>query len=334
MAAISGIFTLLPDRRVPVTALDELGELGEADRQLIASLGVESVRDAGGRSASDLAAAAARGLLAEHSGTLPPPGAFLLVGGRFPELLMASEATRVQRDIGLDGAMALGVSELGCVSVSAALMTARGLLAADPALSGVLIAHGSRPPGPRRFRRPVTVNGDGAMALYLSREGPLRILDLALETNGNYWDLFQVDYLGRPYDSWREVCTDIRRYSFSLAVESKRRFARLNDTLLARQGKTLEDVDHFVMQNISSGAFDFYEDAFDISIAETCRRNLREFGHLGSTDIVLNLRTGLEEKEFLPGDLVLVMNNSPVAAWSSMLVEISEPLPSPSAPAT
>ncbi|MFD9903987.1 3-oxoacyl-[acyl-carrier-protein] synthase III C-terminal domain-containing protein [Streptomyces sp. NPDC059063] len=330
MAAISGICTLLPEKRIPVTELDELGELTDADRQLITSLGVAAVRDAGEASATDLAARAAGRLLETHRGLLPEPGAFILVGGRFPELLMASDATRVQRDIGLKGGMALGVSELGCVSVSAALMVARGLLAADPGLPGVLLAHGSRPPGPRRFRRPVTVNGDGAMALYLSREGPLRILDLALETNGEYWDLFQVDYVGRPYDSWQEVCADIRRYSFSLAVESKKRFARLIDELLARQGKSLEDVDHFVMQNISSGAFDFYEQAFDISIADTCRRNLREYGHLGSTDIALNLRTGVEEKEFLPGDLVLVLNNAPVAAWSTMLIEVTEPLPAPS----
>lgn len=325
MVAISGIFTNIPDRRVAVSELDEIAGLPAADREVIARLGVDAVRDAGDRSSADLAAEAAARLL-EGRPDLPRPGAFILVGGRFPELLMASEATRAQRDAGLTGGIALGVSELGCVSVSAALLIARGLLAADPALPGVLLAHGSRPPGPRRYRRPVTVNGDGAMALHLSHDGPLRILDIALETSGEYWDLFQVDYQGVPFDDWREVCTDTKRYSFSLAVESRKRFSRLNDEVLARQGKTLEDVDHFVMQNISSGAFDFYEEAFGISIAEICRRNLREYGHLGSTDIALNLEAGMTQGEFQPGDLVLVMNNAPVAAWSTMLVEVDGPL--------
>jgi 3-oxoacyl-[acyl-carrier-protein] synthase-3 len=115
----------------------------------------------------------------------------------------------------------------------------------------------------------------------------------------------------------------VRRYSFSLAVESKKRFARMNEELLSRHGLTMSDVDHFVSQNISMGAYDFYEQAFDISFAQVCRQNLAGYGHLGSTDIALNLGSGLDSGEFQPGDLVLVMNNAPVAAWSSMLIEIA-----------
>ncbi len=165
------------------------------------------------------------------------------------------------------------------------------------------------------------------MALLLSHDGPLRILDMTLETNGEYWDLFQVDYLDQPYASWTEVCKDTRRYSFSLAVESRKRFARMNDEMLARQGLAIEDIDHFVTQNLSSGSFDFYEQNFDISIAQACRRNLREYGHIGSSDIALNLQAGMADGEFQPGDLVLVMNSAPVAAWSSMLIEVAGPLP-------
>lgn len=326
MVAISEIVTVLPPKRLDMAELAEREELSAMDLEVLERLGVAAVRDAGDRSATDLATEAAR-QLGHARGERPAPGAFVLVGGRFPELLMASEATRAQRDAGLTGGPAFGVSELGCVSISAALMVARGLLAADPALPGVVLAHGSRPPGPRRYRRPVTVNGDGAMALHLSHDGPLRILDMTLETNGEYWDLFQVDYLDQPYDSWSEVCKDTRRYSFSLAVETRKRFARMNDEMLARHGLSIEDVDHFVTQNLSSGSFDFYEQNFDISIARACRNNLREYGHIGSSDIALNLRSGVTDGEFQPGDLVLVMNSAPVAAWSSMLIEVTGPLP-------
>lgn len=324
MVAISEIVTVLPGKRLDMAGIAEREELSEQDVQVVERLGVATVRDAEDRSATALAAEAA-GRLALGPGERRA-GAFLLVGGRFPELLMASEATRAQRDSGLTSGPALGVSELGCVSISAALMVGRGLLAADPALPGVVLAHGSRPPGPRRYRRPVTVNGDGAMALHLSHDGSLRIVDMTLETNGEYWDLFGVDYLDRPYDSWTEVCRDARRYSFSLAVETRKRFARMNDEMLARQGLTVEDVDHFVTQNLSSGSFDFYEQNFDISVAQVCRRNLREYGHVGSTDIALNLQGGVADGEFRPGDLVLVMNSAPVAAWSSMLIEVTGPL--------
>ncbi|MER5638836.1 3-oxoacyl-[acyl-carrier-protein] synthase III C-terminal domain-containing protein [Kitasatospora sp. NPDC002227] len=320
MFGISEIVTILPEKRVSAAEVAEREDLAATDREILERLGIESVREAEGRPATELATEAAR-LLADRSAA-----AFLLVGGRYPELLTASEATRAQRDSGLTDGLAMGVSELGCVSVSAALMVGRGLLAADPALPGVVLAHGNRPPGSRRYRRPVTVNGDGAMALRLARDGALRIVDIALETNGDYWDLFQVDYLGKPFAEWQEACADLRRYSFSLAVESKKRFARMNEELLGRQGLAMEDVDHFVTQNLSLGAFDFYEQSFDISLAAACRSNLRAYGHVGSTDIALNLQTGLAEGEFRTGDLVLVMNNSPVAAWSSMLVEVTGPL--------
>ncbi|AUG75708.1 hypothetical protein CFP65_0759 [Kitasatospora sp. MMS16-BH015] len=323
MVGISEIVTVLPEKSIGLAEVAEREQLPELDREILARLGIETVGEAEGRPATELAAEAARRLVA---GAPAPPAAFLLVGGRHPELLTASEATRAQREAGINSGLAMGVSELGCVSVSAALLVGRGLLAADPALSEVVLAHGNRPPGPRRYRRPVTVNGDGAMAMRLTRDGALRILDLTLETNGDYWDLFKVEYLDRPFAEWQETCSDPRRYSFSLAVESKKRFARMNEEILGRQGLGMEDVDHFVTQNLSLGAFDFYEQSFDVSLARACRANLRAHGHVGSTDIGLNLRAGMASGEFRVGDLVLVMNNSPVAAWSSMLIEVTGPL--------
>lgn len=52
------------------------------------------------------------------------------------------------------------------------------------------------------------------------------------------------------------------------------------------------------------------------------RSNIRSYGHLGPADVLLNLRTGLDTGEFGPGETVLVMNNSPAAAWSSALVRL------------
>lgn len=324
MVAISMISTVLPAARVRVCELAEWDELTDSDREVIRHLGIEEVRDAGEEHAAGLAITAVSGLRRASDG---PLGAFILVGGRFPELLMASEATRIQRAAGIDGSVAFGVSELGCVSVSAAILAASGLLAGDQGLPGVVLAHASTPPGPRRFRKPVTVNGDGATAVQLSRDGALRIIDITIETNGDYWDLFHVDYIDQPYDEWREVCTDMRKYSFTLGVESSRRLARMNQQVLARQGLSIEDVDHFITQNLSVGSFAFYEQQFGISIAAACRQNLRAYGHLGATDIPLNLQAGMNSGEFRKGDLVLVMNSAPVAAWSNMLVEVTGPLP-------
>lgn len=158
------------------------------------------------------------------------------------------------------------------------------------------------------------------MALTVSRDSTFRIVDMCIETNGAYWDLFKVDYRQSDAKGWEEVCRDRPTYTFSLAIESRNRFRRLNIDLLRRNGLDLSDIDHFVMQNISIGAFEFYEQCLEIHFARSCRTNLRRFGHLGSMDIIINLHTGLLSGEFSSGDRVLVMNNSPVAAWSSMLI--------------
>ena len=321
MTSISRISTFFPERRTAIATLAEVADIPAADRQLLTSFGIAEIRDGTGFSAAELAVGATRALLAGQAAG-SGPRALIHISGRAPEALVASEATRVQHESGLFDAFSMGISDLGCATSSSALMVGRALLAANPSWPGLVIAHGVRPPGPHRFRRPVTVNGDGGMALLLSRSGPLRILDIELETNGRYWDIFKVDYVDRPYETWREECSDERAYSFSLAVESVKRFAAMNERLLRRNGRRIEDVDHFVMQNISVGAYRFYEQAFDISFAPVCAENLRRYGHLGPADIVVNLKAGLDSGEFAAGQLVLVMNNAPVAAWSSMLIEV------------
>jgi 3-oxoacyl-[acyl-carrier-protein] synthase-3 len=168
----------------------------------------------------------------------------------------------------------------------------------------------------------VTINGEGAIGVVVDRGQRWRILDLDLETNGEYWDLFSVDYQDVPPEDWVEACASPRDYSFKLAVESRNRFRALTDGMLARHGLVAADVDHWVMQNLSEGAFRFYEGFFSIAFARACWDNLRAHGHLGSMDVPLNLATGLESGEFRPGQRVMVLNNSPVAAWSTMLLEV------------
>jgi 3-oxoacyl-[acyl-carrier-protein] synthase-3 len=70
------------------------------------------------------------------------------------------------------------------------------------------------------------------------------------------------------------------------------------------------------------GAFRFYEDLLKIKFAPVCYDNLKNYGHLGPMDIMLNLGSGIESGLFKKGELILLMDNSPVAAWGSILVQI------------
>jgi 3-oxoacyl-[acyl-carrier-protein] synthase-3 len=321
MTGFAAIAAHLPGSPVRIEDLPEHARMDEPARAVFSKLGIDTVLADESSDTAELAAAAAREALACAGVDAGALDALVVVQGRVPPLLMTSEATRVQAAIGAERAMVVSVADLGCVSISSAFEVGTALLAAHADWDNVLIAHGSKPPTPRRFRYPVTVNGDGGAAVVLRRDARPRILAAGLETDGEYWDLYRVDFKDKPFAEWFEECKSLKTYSFKLAIESRNRFASLNESVLRQAGVTLGDVRHFMMQNLSAGAFRFYEEFFGIEFAKACRTNLARYGHLGSMDVPLNLHTGIESGEVAPGDLVLVMNNSPVAAWSSMLVE-------------
>ncbi|WP_431040606.1 3-oxoacyl-[acyl-carrier-protein] synthase III C-terminal domain-containing protein [Streptomyces sp. P1-3] len=313
-----------PDGVLRVAELPGLDGLGEAERESCAQLGIDEVRADDTLSAFDLAARAARRALADAGLAAEDIGALILIDARAPETLMSSAATRLQALLGARRAVTFSVGGLGCVSLTPALLAARGLLAADGDLEHVLVAHGSKPPTPLRYRHPVTVSGDSGAAAIVSRRGPVRVLDIVQETDGDFWDLFHVDYRGRPVADWREECRDIPEYSFRLAVETRNRLRALHERLLERNHLRPQDISCYLSHNLSVGAFRFTEEALDIKISTTCFDNLRQYGHLGPNDVLLNLHTELARGGLGDGQRAVLLSASPVAAWSLLLVEIGD----------
>lgn len=308
----------LPERVLPI---DRVRTFDTAERATRDGLGIDTVRADDRLSAVDLAERAARGALEQAGTDARDLDALIMVESRAAETLLSSESTQLQERLGAAGATTFAVGGLGCVSITPALLTARGLLAADPAMNNVLVVHGSKPAAAVRYRHPVTVNGDGGQALLVSRQGPVRVLDIAQRTNGRYWDLFHVDYRDRPTSQWREKCTDPNTYSFRLAMETRSQLSKLLDELLERNGLSRDDIDGYVSQNLSTGSFTFTQDVLDIALLPVCRDNLRQYGHLGSNDVFLNLYAAMEQGQLPPGGHAVLINVSPVAAWSLLLVE-------------
>nr|WP_107097713.1 3-oxoacyl-ACP synthase [Streptomyces sp. WMMB 322] len=306
--------------------LPELASLGESERRTCLALGVDSVRADEALNSAALAEIAAREALARAGLAARELGALIVVEPRAPETLLSSEATRLQHLLGAERAVTFTVGGLGCVSITPALLAARGLMCADRDMGDVLVVHGSKPAAAGRYRHPVTVNGDGGQALVLSHgdsvRAPVRLLDIAQETNGEHWDLFHVEYRDRPTEQWREVCRDPSTYSFRLAMETRGRLSGLLSGLLERNGLKPGDVRGYLSQNLSAAGFTFTEESLGIGIMPVCRENLRRYGHLGPNDVFLNLYTAMERRELAEGDHAVLINVSPVAAWSVLLVEI------------
>lgn len=319
---LGAIAMLVPHEETLTVELPERARLPEAEKAVFDRTGIETIRQAPGVTETDLAARAGTRALERARVSPDDLDLVILLEGRRPQYLVASEATRLQREVGARRAIAFSVAGLGCVSVCAAFALSQSWLSTHPRAPHVLIAGGSRPISPRRYRHPVTILGDGGGAVLFTRESAAHLIDLRLETDGQFWDLFRVDYANTPPSDWAEICSDLREYSFTLAMASRNRFAEINRQMLSAAGLQLSDVDHFVMQNISVGAFRFYEEAFGVKFAAACYDNLKRYGHLGAIDVFANLEAGVSTGEFRSGDLVMVMNNSPAAAWSSFLLRV------------
>ncbi len=129
---IDSVALWFPDDEVTVAGLPELDELPIAQREHALSLGIDTVRIGIGLSEVDLAQAAADEALRKAGLDATELDALLLVQGRVPQYLLASEATRLQHLLGATQAFTTGVGDLGCVSVSAAFALASALLRGDP----------------------------------------------------------------------------------------------------------------------------------------------------------------------------------------------------------
>ncbi|MFI6682987.1 3-oxoacyl-[acyl-carrier-protein] synthase III C-terminal domain-containing protein [Streptomyces sp. NPDC050485] len=316
---IGAIHCLLPDERMKVGDLPETGLLAREEAEFARDSGVETVGVFEGRATAGLAAEAVRGL---GLGAAAAPDLLILVSPRSPDVLLGSDVGQVQAESGLTGTFSFTVDGLGCTGSSAAWALARDLLVADPGRESAVIAHASRPTGADRVRYPVTVIGDGAYAMTMVRGGRPVLRAHRMESDGSFHDLFRVDYKSAPWYEWREECQSADRYRFELALHSRQRLGRLVQETLADAGIGKQDVAATLMQNVTAGAFEFYETLLGLPIHQVCRLHLAEYGHLGAMDVVLNLQRLLAEGGLKRGDHVLVLNNSPVAAWAATLWEI------------
>ena len=317
---IGSVHCVLPDELVAVTELPEFGELGHEEAEFARGSGIATVGVyADGTSSGELASLACKELLADSQSD---PDVLLMVASRSPDVLLGSDVCRVQADTKLAGAFAFTVDGLGCTGSSAAWALAADLLRADPSRQSVLITHASRPTGLDRVRYPVTVIGDGAYAMTMVRGGRPVLRAHRMETDGTFHDLFGVDYKQAPYYEWRERCDDPDRYRFELAMASRLRLGGLVKQVLADAGVEMAAVGAVLMQNVTASAYAFYHAMLGVEIHPICGEHLAKYGHLGAMDVVLNMDRLISSGQLSTGDLVLVLNNSPVAAWAVTLWEV------------
>lgn len=322
MICLQAIKPFLSGVSTPITALPEFASIAEQELEYAQTCGIQSIYDSGELSSYDLALGASSALLEENNLEGRDLDFIIYIKSRTPDFLISSEATRLKMDLKADRAQVFSLSDLGCADSTMAIKLAKDLLVANRRAQNVLICYGSKKYASVRFRFPVTFTGDGGVACLIGRGEDHVIKDVQVTSNGSYWDLFKLDYQSKTFESYKEECSDLRRYGFELAIESKNRFKDLNESIFASHDLDWNTIGHYFLQNISSRAFDYYEQAFGIKLSPICQINLGRYGHLGAADILVNYHSAQQQGILQKGEHALIMNNSPVAAWGSILIEI------------
>lgn len=303
---------------IPEKSIDIANYCSDFDGEVKAFLeqaGIATVPDSGDSCSIDLAIQAAKKLFEQHQLLPNDIDAVLYLQPRSPKFLMSSELMMLCDALDLQCQHVYQIGGLGCVDSSAALNLAMNLCSSNH-VRRVLIVAGSKAFSPIRHRYPVTIIGDAGMALTISSDDlEHNIVDVLLETNGKYANLFELDYKRLPSKTWHDQCKDEATYSFKLALESRNRLEALLNSALSKHNLRKADISTYYMQNISESAFSFYEEALSIQFSQTCKNNLRQYGHLGGIDIFLNYFYQMKIKK----GWHVIMNNSPVAAWSLIL---------------
>ncbi len=319
MIGIKSMEFILPEKLYLVKDLDEVQNLSPQGEQIYSSLELDTVSIIEDADSIDLAAEASEKALTTAGIEAFDLQMIIFLQSRSPAYLMSSEATRVQERLGAKQALAFTITDNGCANINTALQIACNQLKLNDGIENILICAGSKPFGTERYREATTVIGDAGMGVVVGRTDRLQIVDIKTRTDGKFWDLYKIDYKHMLGHEYKEICTS-PRYKFELSIASRNNFSQMNQEII--EENHLVGIDAYIMQNLSISAFKFNEDALKLKFAQICYDNCKKYGHLGSIDILLNLQTGLQKGEIKNGDYVLLMNNSPVACWSSMVIKV------------
>ena len=309
----------------PARSVRELAAVGalESEPELLERFGFARVHVATEESPFDLARVAASRLLDEQA--VDPADVGLLVYGGTPSTMAFSSAddaaagaaalctadrfrfpaTRLQFELGLDGAAVLALDQLACTTLFGAVRVARAMMVAEGIDRALCVASEFYP---ARAGREAIYNctSDAACALLLERNGDAsgrnRIVGAATITKGYYWDAAALrDEIVASY--------------FPTAVHAIGR-------TLASAGWRAEEVDWVIPHNVSVRSWDVLLRLARLDGARLWSRNVARRGHALAGDNFVNLRDALEEGALRPGDRALLFSYGYGAHWTGLAVEV------------
>lgn len=324
---IDAIAEYLPERVVTIGELDAAGLLA-GSASTLASFGFESVHLAGDESNVDMAIAAAEKLFAENeidrdeigvvlyatalssSSTMWNGGTASGMNGALEPVLELNEvsdlfrypASRLQGELQLQNAAVIGVNQLGCASIFAALRLARAMIIAEDDLKSVLCVSADKFPPSHKRDLIYNVVSDGACAALVRRGAARnRIVECTHVTKGALWDS-------------RTLENEILAAYFPTAKA-------LIERTLDKAGLTIEDIALVIPHNVSLRSWQILGRLIGCPLDRVLTENISRVGHTVASDNLLNLRRATESGRIERGDHLLLFTFGYGLNWACMILE-------------
>jgi 3-oxoacyl-[acyl-carrier-protein] synthase III len=324
-ACIRGIAYAYASASCSVRDLARSGSL-ESDPATLEAFGFDRVHVAVEESPYELAHAAATRLLDEQR-TDPATIGLLVYAGAPSAMAFAAAsdagagaaslctadrfrypATRLQHELGLEGAAVLALDQLACTTLFGAIRVARAMMAGEGIERALCVASEFYPAQAGR-EAVYNCTSDAACALLLdASDDPSddpsarnRIVGATTISKGYYWD---------PEAMREEV---IASY-FPTAVHAIER-------VLCAAGWRREDVDWVIPHNVSTRSWEVLLRLARLPNAKLWAHNIPRRGHTLSGDNFINLRDAIDGGDVRPGQRALLFAYGYGAHWTALAVE-------------
>ena len=316
--SIAAISYALPGATSTVRELAAAGAV-DSSAELLERFGFDRVRVAVEETPYDLALSAARALLDENDIDSDSIEA-VIYGGTPGTLAFATQrdaprqarglcgqarfqypGTRLQFDLGLERSFVLGVDQLACTTLFAAVRLARALCMAE-GLERVLCVASEFYPSEAGREAITNCTSDAACAVLVTRNGERnRIVATTTVTKGFFW---------RGNAMKDEV---IASY-FPTAVNVMRQ-------TIADAGWSPSDVDWVIPHNVSTKSWEILMGLAALPGALLYSDNIARLGHTLAGDNFINLRDGQDAGVIVEGQKVLLFSYGYGAHWTGLALE-------------
>jgi len=281
-------------------------------------LGLSRVRVCGAQQPYDLVREAASAAIAE-AGITGHDINLILDYSTFPgeNSQYLSFAHKLSAELGAETSLNLGFKSGGCGALHLAIKTALGWMSTDESIQTALLVTGDAAPAGNRSLLPITVQGDAASAVILTRkntEGPL-LLGVEAMTLGHLHNAIALV----KTNGHLEIQVDAACIENEVMPVYYLNLFWLVKKVLAASSLSLSNIDHFIYSNISQRDREGFRRMVGLPEGALPTTPMAEYGHTFASDLVINYVHMRREGLIRPGQLLLFASAGIGFTWGVTL---------------